>query len=481
MYSIIKTKTIKITSNVAGKIIIIEKDIEQKNENLDFFLYYNTNFKTNLITKYNNFIYNEGDSIINGNIRQIGTESKNGFINTLTMKNTIDNKEFDIILKVSLNPEVDNIYYEYYVGMCVNKLKELAPNFVHTFNHLFLTEDVKTDILDKYNEIDSTTGETRKIYSNIDRLKSESVFTKSDINKLSDKKLLSKGCEQNKNSGIIIDNIPNSLSLDELLVDTDFLSDYEYNLFCVLFQLYGCLTKLKNVFTHYDLHYGNVMFIKLNEPITIEYKNEFDFNKLTYTIHTRFIPVIIDYGRLFVNCKLFSELTMINSSDFIQKACKNKDCNKYFNEYNNRCDLVDIGLHIWTDLWSHEFEDNSVYHYINSRVRNYSHDLHFLINIYRDIYNSQLWIELERLFNKTNNPEWFGEDEDIEIVGVKESENAFDYESKTGKIKTVEDLYVWFLTYYDANPLLNKPPPSKIIGTMRISMDMKTKWTFTPI
>lgn len=455
----------------------------EKNENLDFFLNYNNStFNKEINQKYNNFFYNLEESIIYNEVKNIGAPSANSFNSKIKLKNKYDSNNFDVILKLSRQLFTDNNYYEFYAGKCINLLKHYVPNFVYTFHHIFLTPELKYKLSESYGLIEPRHEPIA--FRDILELKKGSIFTnlEADPNNISK---ISNGCIYNDRSAVLIENIPNNMTFEKILEDPDFILDKNYNLFCILFQLYAALTILENNFTHYDLHTDNVLFIKLNAPIKIKY-NIYDI-----TIQTQFIPIILDYGRAFVDCTEFN--TSILSSVFSEIACASSWCNLKKNNYPE-CSVGNYGINVTKDI-SNNYSNNS--HFINFRRRNHSHDLRY-VNILvserfehkEKIWTLDIYEKLAAILNITNNPEWF-EQYNISTnsvgynlkYGVPEQNNQFnpmDPHNTTNKIKTVVDMFNWLIKYYFENKYNERIDPVNLYGILNINIFIKSlvPWTF---
>ena len=72
----------------------------------------------------------------------------------------------------------------------------------------------------------------------------------------------------------------------------------EYN--NVLFQIYGPLYALKDLYMHRDLHSGNVMIKKLVQPIQFTYHYGTLDQEHTVTFTSKYLVKLIDYGRGYI-------------------------------------------------------------------------------------------------------------------------------------------------------------------------------------
>jgi hypothetical protein len=209
---------------------------------------------------------------------------------------------------------------------------------------------------------------------------------------------IGKGCKNNDKASILIEYIPNSLNINNLLADSDFNQFANVEVYNILFQIYACLSGLKNFYTHYDLHYNNVMFVKIpdNKIVQINY----NINNKEYKIYTQFIPVIIDYGRSHINCLKLNDkdkLNLISSKLFSEIACENPDCNS---RIPPGCKTYNSGLIIERDENEYYSKMDDFYS-IDIRHPNQTIDLRF-INLFMTKLNSNLPIKLkyEKFFDQ---------------------------------------------------------------------------------
>jgi len=217
-----------------------------ESDNLAFFFNFNIKRKE-IINKYDFHNHN----LILSPINRLGEPSANGFINKVIFKNKLDNKHFLTIMKTSIEKSADNNYYEYVVGRCINKIKKYFPNFIYTFKFMTLNPSLKD-------------GLKKGHFTNIEKFgESESKENDIEEDKLLSYNNIGNGCMNNDKASILIEYIPNSLSIDELLKDENFIKFKHLEVYNILFQIYALLSGLKDIYTHYDLHLGNVMYIKI--------------------------------------------------------------------------------------------------------------------------------------------------------------------------------------------------------------------------
>lgn len=420
------------------------------NENLDFFLNYNTK-KDAFLERYEKFFNKD---LIQAPIIRIGSPSANGFINLIKFKK--GDTTFKTVLKTSVNLDADNNYYEFVVGNCINIIKEYVPNFLYTFLYATPTTGLKNNL------------KSNKLFYDVASFKANTTFKpRIHGNDLQTFANIGVGCEKNDQASILIEYVPDSLNTEELLKDADFIGDLDYNLYCLLFQIYAALAGLKNIYTHYDFHTGNVMMIKLPKKMRIEYTN------FGTTLYTRFIPIIIDYGRSHINCLKLG--TTIFSRVFSEISCENPTCNK---SAQPLCDTLARGLVVQRDKTNYSTQDH--FYSINLRLKNESHDLRFIHNFMKQ-FTPLLEIrkDYDKHFNVATNPEWFVMEKDGSIdltYGVKEA--VSDY-ANSKIIKTTTDVILWLKEYGNSKNFTYKVT-SDVYGSMTINTDIesKVKWSF---
>lgn len=223
-------------------------------------------------------------------LKKIGKESKNGFIHQIS-----DGKKI-FVLKSVQSKESDNISYEYYVGQCVNEFKKRFPFFCNTYALC------KYSSPEQYNIFKFV--KTLTDYKNNDiKLEKDLIEIDFDIHK---EGVFDLPCNRNKYICLIIEFLPVDCSLRDLKIKN---INNVLETINILYIVYSLLSRLSKVFTHYDLHRDNVILLKVpnNNYVTIKYY----INNTDYTeIKTKYIPVIIDYGRCY--CYSFQ----YNSNEF---------------------------------------------------------------------------------------------------------------------------------------------------------------------
>jgi len=456
--------------------------LSKTNDNLDFFFRFNTDNKE-IIKKYKNF---NDLSLVETPIVKIGKKSINGFVYRLSFK-TENKDEFYTVLKTSIEKTTDNNYYEYVVGNCINKLKEYYPNFIYTFNYLNITEELKKELI------------KNEYFNDVSFLKSNSDFKTISVNELQNNLNIGNGCENNDRSSILLEYIPNSISIKDLEKNENFLSSVEnlnLEIYNILFQVYFTLASLSKVFTHYDLHKGNVMLIEIPDGKKMEI--QFKIKDKFYTIFTSFIPVFLDYGRSFIDCLNIDNI--IYSKIFSEVVCANEKCNPL---QKPECNATYYGLAINKDS-NDNYSKQEHFYFTNLRVKNESFDLYFLHLFMKDVrdampikqyYNAYFkndttWVEKKVPVKPVGKPipsrvairEPFKPVVKSPVVdepptlkkGVKEDLSNI---AETSKISNVNDCLLWLLSIYDRIYPIVHP---KVYGRMKINFELseKVKWSF---
>ena len=413
-------------------------------QNIDFFFNFNKKIRQKIINKYDFLNLNSLNSIknIGGGI--------SGEVYKLIYENKSENKNniFETVLKASkdrFQGVPDNLFYEFYVSCGINIIKELYPNFTYTF--LFFTNKDNTKLIQELSS---------KNLNNIkDIMKNNFDFDIESINI---------GCDSGNiiNSCILNEFIPNGINFITLESNEDFNKDYDYNMITILFQIYAVLFALKDIYTHYDLHPGNTMYVDLKKIIKIIYI----IDDIEYYIYTQFIPVIIDYGRSYIKYEKF------DSNDFGIKSCESK-CN---NEKIPNCDTSKKGIRFKKidNKW-----DDSKWLGINkttSRIKNNSADMQYINNLMY-VYPSKtfnLKIEYKKIFNEETSPIWWPKGK-LLINGFTPKEYIkTDLNDDTPR--NIMDVLNFLIKYYNTNNFKSKNYNNTDI--MKINCDISKKQKF---
>jgi len=215
--------------------------------------------------------------------KQIGSESSNGFVKDLTYEK--DGYVANAILKSSASDYADNLLYEGLVGQFLNKQGRRFPCFVETYG------------IYQYDPPAYLEMRTNKL--------SDPMVLKMGLKKIPvvHPVHLSFACKHSRYMAVLIQHLNDAMPFNDFLSDDRFIRD---DLLSVLYQVYMPLALLSNEFTHYDLHYNNVL---LYEPVKGKYIH-YHYHitdyvgggpPITTSFKCKYIAKIIDYGRSFFN------------------------------------------------------------------------------------------------------------------------------------------------------------------------------------
>ena len=297
--------------------------------------------------------------------KTIGAVSANGFVKELTYEHR--GYVANAILKSTAESHLDNLLYEAMVGMYLNKQNMRFPSFVETYGlYQYAADGLAYTDCKTRRETASTV-----LQSGLKRI----AQTERD---LTDNKIL-ESCMNSKSMCALIQHLKGATTLRSNMDRAIFV---QYDLLYALFQVYMTLACLSDEFTHYDLHYENVL---LYEPVKgghIEYhyhlskerhekgrekeRHEKDSEKETIVFRSQYIAKIIDYGRSYFKNGASSSLT------FHERLCKICDNCGYKTGYG------------WLEYNKNTIKQS---YYISSQVNNPSHDLRLLAILGAD-YNT---------------------------------------------------------------------------------------------
>ena len=297
------------------------------------------------IIKYFNFI--EFLDLIN--IEQISNSTANGFIRSLRYRK--NNYFANAILKSSKNKTSDNLFYEYMVGLFLNKQSKYFPCFVSTYGgFMYSNEEI-------YNKLQNLSFDLDEIKDSIIKLNNCIIEN------------LKMSCLNSKYMAILTESITDAKTFYEIQVKMN-----ENDIFNILYQIYMPLYFLRTQFTHHDLHDENVLIYEPENDgyIYIHYR----INENIFSIKSSYIAKIIDYGRSY-----YYENETNNSLFIHHELCKIKECNPSCGK--------DVG---------YEYILKNSNNYFN---KNESHDLRFLYEIRQNVnYDGKL--KLQNLLQKLN-------------------------------------------------------------------------------
>ena len=301
-------------------------------------------------------------------LKRIGEVSANGFVTQIEYKR--NNYKSHAILKSSLNPYADNLYYEFLVGkIFINKQARIYPCFLETYGCYMYT--------------------SKRNWHNIKTIKRGSSTENLDLSKMLylnnniDEHNLKNSCEFSQYFTILIENIKNAQSLRSNLSKISFLTQ---DIMGVLYQIYMPLSQLSTSFTHYDLHDENVLVYKpfgenSNKYITFHYHLS---NKKIITFKSKYLVKIIDYGRSF-----FKDGNQ-NSKELYQALCEEPKCN--IEDTTGACG-EDVGYGYLNNITEE--------HHITPIKQNISHDLRLLKMVFNNLKQNRESLRV-KMHNKSH-------------------------------------------------------------------------------
>lgn len=278
--------------------------------------------------------------------KRIGTVSVNGFVKELTYERS--GYSAHAILKSSALAKGDNLYYEYLVGLFINKRALQFPCFVETYEMFQYKNDETYQKMKNHTETSASVIEGGLVpYSSISR----------DI-----QTQLAMSCKSSIYASLLIQHIKNAQNLASKCSSIAFV---RHDLLNVLFQIYMPLSMMCDKFTHYDLHVENVLVYEPVENSYIQYHYHMKDGSVV-SFCSSYIAKIIDYGRSFFND------TENNGIDGSSKKIYDTICDK---SICDRCG--DNQGFQWLAPNANKEEAKTSYH-ISSTVSNCSHDLRIL-------------------------------------------------------------------------------------------------------
>ena len=299
-------------------------------------------------------------------MRRIGEVSANGFVVELPF--TRGGYTAYAVLKSSANARADNLFYEAFVGVFINKLNRFFPCFVETYGS-YVYEDEHL-----YDKLKNGSSVNKDEF--VAGLVKNKPFTYDTFLGAS---LLKKSCAKSKYFAVLTQHIKDATDMYQqslnLRRDKDFITVHLVN---YLFQIYCPLSGINKMFTHYDLHSSNVLIytpsVCKNNSGTISYSSSDKYIRMIYhykngttiEFNTFGIAKIIDYGRSFIN-------EGKGSSEYLY----DKLCNAY-----RYCGSLNGYSYL-----EKEYSPGAS-HYICSQKRNMSHDLRLVNDIWKTLGHS---------------------------------------------------------------------------------------------
>ena len=293
-------------------------------------------------------------SLLSEPLKKIGKVSANGFVKELTYKK--EEYVANAILKSSSKPNADNLLYEGLVGFFLNKIGKQFPCFLETYGVYKYIDDAFYKKMRDNKTVDQSEviGKLKQIVG---------LNNVSEI--LNNNDLIKYACDKTSvYLSVMIQFLKGVKTLNDMYENDTFR---ENHLIEILFQVYMPLAYLTKKFTHYDLHYENVLIYKPVDNGYIEYYYHLEDGIVKF--NSPYIAKIIDYGRSFFEDNENNSSMQIKQT--IEKICQENNRHgfgyllKPVNNNNNNNNIYNIFF-------------NRKNNYILPSVYNQSHDLRLL-------------------------------------------------------------------------------------------------------
>ncbi len=289
---------------------------------------------------FNNF------DLLSKPVKELGKESVNGFVRELVYEK--DGYTANAILKSSTSPSSDNLLYEGLVGQFLNRIGKQYPSFLETYG--IYSYDPKH--LTYYNLRKNKQTDPAQLKVGLSKMP------------IIQKDHLAMACQNSVYMSVLIQHLNDAETVGDLIQNDDFVAA---DLLNVLYQVYMPLAMMANKFTHYDLHYENVL---LYEPVKGKYIH-YHYHVTDYALggpptvvsfKCKYIAKIIDYGRSYYNDAENPRFTG-SSSKLYAAVCADKKCVKCGKEK---------GFKLLEMKNKAQLEEDR---FICSQIHNQSHDL----------------------------------------------------------------------------------------------------------
>ncbi len=262
----------------------------------------------------------------------------------------INGKNVRAVLKGSKTINADNLFWEWKAGLAINTLALTSPIFLSTYGLYWIKQ--KNFLLKNHNQQISSFKDVFLQYPTIP-----------------DSDPVVPSCIKPLNLCLMTQFVPTYKDFYDFVISTAnpninkiHLEGRIIEIISILHMIYASLGLYQDIFTHYDLHLGNVLLclVPSSKYVTIQYIHE----GKTYHTNTRLIPVLIDYGRAFY------DIQSQKSKTLIKEVCDNSDACPM------RC-----GSHVGYGFAANSSKgfvgDN---YFINQAKANPSHDLKLLVD-----------------------------------------------------------------------------------------------------
>jgi hypothetical protein len=290
------------------------------------------------------------------NCLRITQPSSNGIVDIITYER--NGYRANAILKTSsstIQNHGDNLYYEYLVGQFLNRQSLFFPCFVETYGGFQYINDITLGRF-KLNPLADCTR-LNEILLPLPENNSPTII---DNNfRLS--------CSASHRIAILVQYIKEAKTLKQMITNIVYKADFIRNeLLYVLYQIYFPLSVLRNNFTHYDLHWENILLYQPKQNGYIEYHYFIRHDgPVSTSFKSCYIVKIIDYGRCYYQDLDMNPNSILQSSlKIFEKLCITPECDPYcgFRKGYNYLHHVNLRKP----------------HQIVSSQRNQSHDLRLL-------------------------------------------------------------------------------------------------------
>jgi len=246
------------------------------------------------------------------------------------------------------------LLYEGLVGQYLNKIGKQFPAFVETYG------------IYHYNPLEPAYPEMR-VFNETDQRVLKAGLTKIPV---VHPVHLDLACKESKYMAVLIQHLNEAKPIQQFLNISDFIF---YEILYVLYQVYMPLSRMAYQFTHYDLHYENVL---IYEPVKGKYI-QYHYHKTdlfgsgpstVVSFKSRYIAKIIDYGRCFFDDKVANPGFTGSSQGIYTEACSAPRCISCGGEQGFQ----------WLKYNPAKLAQNM---FVSSQVHNVSHDLRLLYMI----------------------------------------------------------------------------------------------------
>jgi hypothetical protein len=375
-------------------------------------------------------------------MRRIGTPSSNGIVYEITYERH-GLRAHTILKCIGTSSEADNLYYEYMVGhFFINECNKRFPCFLETYGAYNLTDILLSG--------DETTISVKELKTSVMR-----IPTFKTLKDLQDP--IRDSCRYSDSFSIMIQHISSSDSIVTHLMKHN--GDNKYSagtLPHLLYQVYAPLSILKDTFTHYDLHGGNVLLYDIGSEKYIQMNYIFP-NGSTVSFKTHLISKIIDYGRSY-----FYANADINSRTIYETVCK--VCIDAYNP-DNKCGY-DNGYQWFREESPQEFD-------ILTTKPNGSHDLRLIRDLRRSYVRSAFPSMIDYIFADIYYEDSYGTPYHTSVTSDASPSIIYNVVDAEVRLREV----IIDTVFQTANEL--QYLHSTCVGTMNIYMDPDSKKSMT--